>query len=1020
MFTADNCLALLNSAAEDGPSARRWLTEIGFSDAETALRRLRSLAQTSDERSALAAVLPALFAALSEAATPDGSLTNFERLTQASPQRDELYRYLGRHPRAIEILVRLFVGSQFLTEILLRSPHYLHRLVEHKRVAEVKSRPELYEEGRAAAAAAASYGEKLNALRRFQQWELLRLAACDAFGLMDLKTVTLQLALLADSLIQNTLAAAVDELQCDASDFAILAFGKLGGEELNYSSDIDLVFVCAADAERHWALGQRVIKALSEATADGFLYRVDMRLRPWGSSGPLVATVDAYESYLRQHGRIWEKQALLKARPVAGNLEIGATLLRRLEPIVSDVAPEAARAEIRDMKRRMEQQLDRSGRGWGEVKTGRGSIRDVEFVTQYLQLVHGRELPSVRSANTLDGLVRLADHDILQADEYRQLTGGYVVLRTIEHALQRMHNKQAHALPDDARELDYLAKRLDFPGGREFVQYYDQHRRAIRRIFERRVLQTEETPDAAPQTTRAAVATHLGDAANSYAELFNGDDVVRHLKLLEQLGAGQRVTTQPRRLPDGAWELTVVGYDQLGDLSLMCGLLLAHGWNIESGCVFTGADVETLDRVRLEEAVRRRKYVNVFRIQPVAAGDGIPDWDTYETELRELLRLAEEGRGAEAQGRLARQVAAAMPPQPATTGGALLPVEITIDNRVSDDATVMHIRADDTTGFLYELTSALAMRGVSIQRVWIASEGPQVVDTLWVVDAAGEKIEDVDRLNELRAAVVLIKHFTHLLPRSSNPEAALVNFREFVGGLFRRPGWMQDLADLQNSEVLDALARLLGVSDFLWHDCLRLQHANLFPVVADIAGLQQPKSRTTLAADLDRTLAACQSAEARRDALNDFKDRESLRIDMRHVLGLQDKFGMFSHELTDLAEVIVTAALRMCDAELRATYGTPLRGDGAVCGLSVCALGKCGGQELGFASDIELLFVYDADGDTSGPDLISNAEYFERLVEAFRKTIRAKREGIFEIDLRLRPYGKAGGTAISWQLSKST
>jgi len=1015
MLSPEQCLNLLRGSADDAAETRIVLNSIGFNQVDAALRRLRGLAERPADTRALAAALPALLSALSEAATPDGSLMNFERLAQSVADRSHLLRYLAENPRAIEILVKLFVGSQFLTEILLRSPHYLEQLVEYKRVAEFKSRLELFEQGRAATVPTSTYADALNALRRFQQWELLRLSACDAFGLMDLKTVTLQIALLADSLIQNCLVAAAEDLQVDPADFTVLAFGKLGGEELNYSSDIDLVFICESNAERYWALGQRIIKALSQPTADGFLYRVDMRLRPWGSSGPLVSTIDAYESYLRQHGRIWEKQALLKARPVAGNLRIGQQLLRRLEPIVFSVAPEAARAEIRDMKRRIEQQLERTGHEWGDVKTGRGGIRDIEFVTQYLQLVHGRGLPSVRSTNTLDALVRLADHNILQADEYRLLSGGYVVLRTIEHALQRMHNKQAHALPDDPRELDYLARRLDFPGGAEFTKFYDQHCRAIRRIFERHCLPTGAATDTAPRTPSASVEVHLGDAATSYSERFAPDTVARHVALLEQLTADQLVTTHPRPLAPRSWELTVVGYDQLGDLSLMCGLLLAYRWNIESGFVFTGSDVGRAAAAGAgrPDPVRRRKYIDVFRVRAIGPS-AIEDWDRYESELRELLLLAEQGRGAEAQGRLARKTAAAIEPQ-AVVSGSLLPIQIGVDNQSVPNATVLHIRADDTIGFLYELTSALALIGVSIERVWIESEGQLAVDTLWVVDAAGRKITDADRLNELRAAIVLIKHFTHLLPRSSNPESALIHFREFLAGLFQRPGWMQDLAHLQNSEVLDALARLLGVSDFLWHDCLRLQHANLFPVVAGLSALQTARERGDLEADLERQLAVARTVSEQRDVLNVFKDQEALRIDMRHVLGLQDKFGMFSHELTDLAEVVVGAAFRICSEELHANYGRPVAANGAPCPISVCALGKCGGQELGFASDIELMFVYEQDGETAGPQVITNAEYFERLVDAFRRSIRAKREGVFEIDLRLRPFGKAGSLAVSFE-----
>lgn len=1014
MFDLQRAPELLTPDAVPDSEALGWLGVLGFEDGDAALRRLRSLCPDDDARRLLARLLPGLLYALSEAPAPDGSLTNFERLAQAVPDRTALFRYLSENPRAVEILVRLFVGSQFLTEILLRNPGYLEQLVQHKRLAEFKYRVELLEQGRDAAAGFREVRDRLNALRRFQQWEMLRLAACDSFGLMDLKAVTLELALLADSLVQNCLTIVAEELQTEAADFAVLGFGKLGGEELNYSSDIDLVFVCERNAEQYWGLGQKLIRAISEPTGDGFLYRVDMRLRPWGKSGALVTTSRGYVDYLKNHGRLWERQALLKARVIAGNADVGNALLDELAPIVFSVSPDDARANVLEMKQRIERELSRTGRDWGEVKGGEGSIRDVEFVTQYLQLAHGRDVPAVRSPNTLDGLVRLADHGFVPADEFRQLSGGYVFLRTIEHALQLMHNKQAHSLPDNPRELAYLARRLDFPGAAEFVRHYERHCRAIRRVFERHILQTpDDAGDRVGESPRT-VAVHLGAAAATYAELFSADEVQRHLVLLDQLDAQTGVRIDARPLADDRWELTVVGYDQLGDLSLMCGLLLATGFDIESGFVFTGAEVaESRAAPGTGESPRTRKYVNVFRVR--AAADAASDvWLRYEAELTELLQLGAQGRQREAQGQLAKRIGASI----ATSRERprmLLPVEIDVDNTTSPEATVMHIRADDTTGFLYELTSSLALSGVSIQRVLIRSEGAQVVDTLWVVDAQGRKITEPQRLNELRAAAVLIKHFTHLLPRSPNPESALLHFHEFLEALFQRPNWVQDLATLQNLDVLDALAQLLGVSDFLWHDFLRLQHTNLFPVVTDIQGLQQPRPADVLRRELREELACSSTLDEQREALNAFKDREMLRVDMRHILGLDGTFGTFSQELTEVAEAVVAEAVRFCTAELRPQFGVPHTAGGAPCRLAVCALGKCGGYELGFASDIELMFVYEADGETTGPDVISNAEFFQRLVDLFRKSIHARRQGVFEIDLRLRPYGKAGSLAVSME-----
>ena len=220
--------------------------------------------------------------------------------------------------------------------------------------------------------------------------------------------------------------------------------------------------------------------------------------------------------------------------------------------------------------------------------------------------------------------------------------------------------------------------------------------------------------------------------------------------------------------------------------------------------------------------------------------------------------------------------------------------------------------------------------------------------------------------------------------------------------------------------MLDALARLLGVSDFLWDDFLRMQHANLFPIVRDLDALDTAKNREQLQAELEAELLLVHSEPQSpaidptwRSTLTAFRDREMFRIDMRHILGHTAKFHDFSNELTDLAEVTVNSTYHLCHEDLRSVYGSPQLESGDLSDMVVCALGKCGGRELGFASDIELMFIYSGNGVTSGPQLITTAEFYEKVVQTFVQASQARREGIFEIDLQLRPYGRAGSLAVS-------
>jgi glutamate-ammonia-ligase adenylyltransferase len=1004
--------------------ARELLSAVGFADWALALRRLREIGHDDASRRALADVLPMLLIALSDAATPDASLLNFERYVQCVANRTILLRYLASKPRAVEILVKLFVGSQFLTEILLRNPDYLEKLTNHKQLADIKSRSHFVAEAREAAGEG-PIEARLDALRRYQRWELLRIGACDAFGLFDLKSVTVQLSLLADSLVQTCLTMFATQLELGRDKFSVVAMGKLGGEELNYSSDIDLIFLAEADASRYWTLGQRLIKALTESTAEGFLYRVDMRLRPWGRSGALVNTIDGHVQYLKAHGMLWEKQALLKARVIAGDPQLGETFLKRVDPLLFGAPVDQIRESIRKLKARIEANLERRGRDWGEVKSGAGSIRDIEFVTQFLQLAHGREEPHVRSINTLDGLVRLADFSFIQADEYRQLASAYTFFRTIEHSLQLMHHKQTHSLPEDRRELAFLARRLDFADADQFLDYYNRHRASVRAIY-RNYLEGKTPAEGAAQSVEAAAPPPLHMEA-SYLETFESADRARHLELLARLSDAAPVDVAAAPVADGRWQVTVVGFNHPGELAIICGLLFAWGCNIVDGNAFSEENVSgappvprPLSRAKPHGTTAQAdstaaKFVDVFTVEPPAKlppGGLVALWQNYASELADLIREARSGRVGEVHGRLAKRVASAVPAT-SETATTLYPVEIEIDNEASPRSSVLRIRSEDTMGFLYELANALALAGIDIQRMIVDSRGNRAFDTLYVTDSAGEKITDPGRQSELRAAIVLIKHFTHLLPRSPNPEAALLHFRDFLAQLFQQPDWLHELASLERSDVLAALARLLGVSDFLWEDFLRLQHVNLFPVVRDISGLEQRKTRAALAAELDDQLAAATTTEERRERLNAFKDREMFRADMRHILGLVGEFGQFSAELGDVAAVVVGAALNICLRDLQRRYGQPRTSDGQPARLCACALGKCGGRELGYASDIELMFVYDGNGTTAGPETIGTTEFYQRFVEALTHTIRSREEGVFQVDLRLRPYGRAGSLAVS-------
>ena len=227
-----------------------------------------------------------------------------------------------------------------------------------------------------------------------------------------------------------------------------------------------------------------------------------------------------------------------------------------------------------------------------------------------------------------------------------------------------------------------------------------------------------------------------------------------------------------------------------------------------------------------------------------------------------------------------------------------------------------------------------------------------------------------------------------------------------------RSDWLEELVSLQRPEVLTALARLLGASDYLWDDLLRMQHENLFPLIRDVSDLGRPRERADLEAQLTSELASAPDDE-QAAILNAWKDREMFRVDLCHLQSYYADFGAFADELSDVAEVTLDAAQAIAYRRLTAQYGQPRRPNGTICPHCLCALGKLGGREIGYASDIELMVLYEGGGDTDGVRIIGNAEFYERMVRDIVRLIEAKREGIFAIDLRLRPYGQTGSLAVS-------
>jgi glutamate-ammonia-ligase adenylyltransferase len=410
------------------------------------------------------------------------ALHNLERFVRAARNPLAVGTLFERDPNALPTLLQIFAASQYLSDLLVMDPEGfdLVRLTEGQPV----KRQALVDELTAEIAALEHDTTVLRALRRFKRRETLRIAYGDIVRELSLRAVTSQISFVADAIVEGALRAAWRKFQTQrgtprGSDgqparFVVLAMGKLGGLELNYSSDIDLIFLCDGDGntdgdrsvsniEFFDLVGREIIRLLTEKTELGGVYRVDMRLRPEGQRGPMVMSVQSALNYYDNRGRTWERQAYIKARPVAGDLSLGAEFLEMLSPwIYRRYLSHADISGIKALKRRIEQQTSDEGGGARDVKTGRGGIRDIEFVIQFLQLLNGGDLPELRTGNTLEAIAQLERVGCLTNLEQSILEDNYTFLRKIEHRLQIMLDLQTHMLPENRDEMRKLARRMDY------------------------------------------------------------------------------------------------------------------------------------------------------------------------------------------------------------------------------------------------------------------------------------------------------------------------------------------------------------------------------------------------------------------------------------------------------------------------------------------------------------------------------------------------------------------------------
>lgn len=429
------------------------------------------------------------------------------------------------------ILCALLSGSQALSGWLIANPEFISSLtpetLKHPRFAQGLRRG--VNEWLSPLLKARDYETAYKRLRQFKQQEMVRIAARDLARLADVHEIISELSDVADICLSSILLICLQQLierfgrpyhqdadsRWQPTEFCVFGMGKLGGQELNYSSDVDVIFVYSEEGQvfkeppvkgkpagatlaNHQffnRLAENLIAEVTRMTGEGTLYRIDLRLRPEGDAGPLARSLASYENYYAQWGQTWERMMLIKARCVAGDKALAAEFLEMIQPFrYPRSLGEGVLREVSAMKDRIETEVVKAGELDRNVKLGRGGIREIEFVAQTLQLINAGRLPFLQGAQTLPVLEKLVEYNLLARAEGRSLADAYGFLRNVEHRLQMEDNLQTHTIPESRVARERLAALMGFATLKEFEAARRKHTQAVRRVYDK--LLKADTPEA--------------------------------------------------------------------------------------------------------------------------------------------------------------------------------------------------------------------------------------------------------------------------------------------------------------------------------------------------------------------------------------------------------------------------------------------------------------------------------------------------------------------------------------------
>jgi [glutamine synthetase] adenylyltransferase / [glutamine synthetase]-adenylyl-L-tyrosine phosphorylase len=481
-------------------SAKARLAALGYASPQGALAHLRALTAGVSRRAAIqSALLPVLLDFLADTPDPDGGLAAYRRVSEALDETPWYLRLLRDEGAVAQRLMTLLGTSRMVGDLLVRAPETLQLLADPGEMAQ-RDPAEVASSLRSTAARHRDPDTAVTAARVLRRHELLRIACADLLGLLDVDAVCAALSSVWTAVLAAALDAALraetQRRQVEPARIAVIGMGRLGGAELGYSSDADVLFVCEPgpgvafdqDAETEAvrfasAVAESVRKLLGAPSQDPPLI-VDTGLRPEGRSGPLVRTLASYRAYYAQWAQTWEAQALLRATPVAGDEELGKRFIAEIDPVRYPASGLTSRqaTEIRRMKARVDsERLPRGADPATHTKLGRGGLADVEWTIQLLQLQHAHEVVALRTQSTSAALRAAADAGLLMASDAEALLAAWRLVTRTRNALTLVRGKQTDQLPSSGRELLAVARILSGSSSTDPGKVIDEYRRTTRR-----------------------------------------------------------------------------------------------------------------------------------------------------------------------------------------------------------------------------------------------------------------------------------------------------------------------------------------------------------------------------------------------------------------------------------------------------------------------------------------------------------------------------------------------------------